>query len=121
MTSPGRRREAPLAASDTKGRGTLQAARKSAQRPREQRACTADLKREVDRLVHPPTPAWPSMDVPTIAARAGLSTRTIYRILEDDPEPTKQLDVADRVMYAIDRPLHRIRFVDNPEDCSCDS
>jgi hypothetical protein len=74
----------------------------------EPRAHTADVRSILRRVVLPDTPNEGDA-VATLAAQAGTSTRTIYRILGGEYAETMKLDLADRLLIASGAMLHEIR------------
>lgn len=90
---------------------------------KEPKVCTADVKRALWRAIRPVEPGKPSpndgTDVEVLAVRADVSSRTIYRVL-DEEEPYAELmklDLADRLMLAADRHLSDARIVSCEEEC----
>lgn len=67
----------------------------------EPKVVTADVQAVLRAVVRPG--ADDGVAVSAIAERAGVSTRTIYRVLDDkDPKPTIGLGLADRICLACD-------------------
>ena len=52
-----------------------------------------------------------SMSIHVVAERAGMSTRTIYRVLEGR-KPTTPLDTADRLLLAVGLNLNAVRLTE---------
>jgi AcrR family transcriptional regulator len=74
------------------------------------------VRQLVQAIIEPPHDALPSMSIHVVAERAGLSTRTVYRVLEGN-KPTLPLDTADRLLLAIDKHLDDVRLVQEDDDC----
>lgn len=98
----------------------LTAARERARHPRSLRACTKHLAAHIKAALYPRYEGQFPMPVEVLAERAGVSVRSIYRIIELDAKPTQTLHLADRVMLALDKPLEELHLVDaEEEDCDC--
>lgn len=66
----------------------------------EPRAITADVQAVLRRIIRPGDDEGGEA-VAQIAARAGVSTRTVYRVLNpSESKPTISLDLADRLCVA---------------------
>jgi hypothetical protein len=67
----------------------------------EPRVLTADVQEVLRRVVRPSDEEGGGEAVAMIAERAGVSTRTVYRVLNpDESKPTISLDLADRLCIA---------------------
>lgn len=79
---------------------------------REPKVVTADLQRILMERVDPDEDGY--MNVHVVAERAGMSTRTVYRVLEGR-KPTTPLDTADRLLIAVGLNLHHVRLTEEGE------
>lgn len=77
----------------------------------EPRVLTADVRRVLRAKIQPDNPDA-GVAVQLIADEADVSTRTVYRVMADDPErPTIGLDLADRLCIAAGSHLVHCRLV----------
>lgn len=60
--------------------------------------------------VYPKYEGLDGLEVPVIAQRAGVSTRTVYRAL-NPKKPYMPLSTADRLLMAVERRLTDVRLV----------
>jgi DNA-binding phage protein len=68
----------------------------------EPRVLTTDVQRLLQRVIRPGNDD-DGASVALIAEKAGVSTRTVYRVLNpDEDKPTISLDLADRLSLAAD-------------------
>lgn len=79
----------------------------------EPRVLTEDVQVILRRRIKPTNEeSGSTSSVATIAEKADVSTRTVYRVLQGDPEkPTIGLDLADRLVLAAGAHLSACRLV----------
>lgn len=76
----------------------------------EPRVLTADVQRILQEVVRPEDDDL-GKSVSLIALRAGVSTRTVYRVLNPKDSESIGLDLADRLCLAADSHLIQCRLV----------
>lgn len=75
--------------------------------------CTADVSDLLNTAFQPPH-GCQGLHPDVIASRAGVSKRTVYRVLNRTApydKPTMSLGTADRLLVAIDKSLNDVRLV----------
>lgn len=82
---------------------------------REPVVSTADVRRLVCEAHKPSQPGRVGLHPSVIASRAGLSKRTVYRVLNGHKpydKSTMRLSIADRLLVAIDKSLDDVELIE---------
>lgn len=77
---------------------------------REPRVVAEDVQWEIERYLNKQSHLPRGEAVEVLAERAGISTRTVYRILEGT-RSWLELDQADRILIAADAHIHDVRLI----------
>ena len=83
--------------------------------PDEPRVAAADVRRILAGRVWPDNDSG-GIEVAVLAARAGVSTRTVYRAMAESKKPCMPLGLADRLLVAAGHHLSEVALID-PKDC----